>query len=201
MFFLSRISSNTFFRHFLGEIKIWKSVNFWPNVRTNLFGKIPIFGFINFFFLSSRVAFSLFRISSNTFSLYFFDKIKRWRNCQFFYQTYGLTPFGKCQYFDLINFLFLLFLKVFSLSIISSNTFFCHFFGWHKNTEILPIYDQTDVVTPLKRFQFFDFITLSFLLSTKVFFLSRVSSNILCCHYLAEIKISKNLQFLTKTME
>ena len=112
-----------------------------------------------------------------------------------FYQTYGLTPFGKCQYFDLINFLFLLFLKVFSLSIISSNTFFCHFFGWHKTMEILPIYDQTDVVTPLKRFQFFDFITLLFLLSTKVFFLSRVSSNTLCCHYLAEIKISKNLQF------
>ena len=108
-----------------------------------------------------------------------------------FYQTYGLTPFGKCQYFDLINFLFLLFLKMFSLSIISSNTFFCHFFGWHKTMEILPIYDQTDVVTPLKRFQFFDFITLLFLLSTKVFFLSRVSSNTLCSHYLAEIKISK----------
>ena len=64
-------------------------------------------------------------------------------NLPIFDQNHGLTSFGKCQYFDLINLLFLFFRKVFFLSRISWNTFFCHFFGWNKNTEILPIYDQT----------------------------------------------------------
>ena len=54
---------------------------------------------------------------------------------------------------------------------------------------------------PQKKCQFFDFINYFFLFSTNVFFHSRISSNTFSCHFLAKIKIWKNCQFFTKTMD
>ena len=72
-----------------------------------------------------------------------------------FEQTHGLTPLEKSQLFHFINLLFLLSGKVFSLSRIWSNTFFCHFLGGNKNMAKLPILNQTHGLAPLEKSQFF----------------------------------------------
>ena len=62
--------------------------------------------------------------------------------------------------------------------------------------ETLPIFNQTHELTPLKKYQFFfDFIKLFFLLSTKVFSVSRILSNKVFSYFFAEIKDGKIANF------
>ena len=119
-----------------------------------------------------------------------------------FYQTHGLTPLKKCQFLDFINFLFLLSTKVFSLSRIWSNTFSRHFLAEIKIWKNCQFFDQNHgPVTPLEKYQFFGFINLLFLLSRKVFSLSRISSKTFSRHFFNKIKRWKNCLFLIKPMD
>ena len=126
------------------------------------------FNFIDLLFLLSMNVFSLSRISSNTSSCHFLAKINM-KKLPIFNKTYVITPLQKYEFFDFVN---LLFSK--------------------KNSKI---FAQTHGLTPLEKCQFFDFHNLLFLLSTKEFFLSRISSNTFSRYFLAGKKYGQIANF------
>ena len=70
--------------------------------------KCQFFDFLNLLFLEPRKAFFRSRISQNTFSWPILARKKKMEKWPIFEQNHGLTPLQKCQFFDFLNFLFLL---------------------------------------------------------------------------------------------
>ena len=88
-------------------------------------------------------------------------------------QKDGLTPLQKCQFFDFLNFLFLLPRKAFLRSRIEKNTFLWPILP-KKKLEKWPLFDQNHKSTALQKCLFFDFLNFLFLLPRKTFFRSRI---------------------------
>ena len=92
-----------------------------------------------------------------------------------FEQNHGLTPLEKCQFFDLLNFLFLLPTNAVLRSRISYKTFFWPILPKKNKLEKWPILEQNHGLTPLKNVYFLDFYNFLFLLPRKALFRSRIS--------------------------
>ena len=77
-------------------------------------------------------------------------------------QNHGLTPLAKCEFFDFLNFLFFQPRKAFFGSRISSKTF-----SWRilpkKKVRKMAIFGPKPLVTPLEKYQFFNFLNFLFL--------------------------------------
>ena len=71
-------------------------------------------------------------------------------------QNDGLTPLQKCQFFDFLNFLFLLPRKAFLRSRIEKNTFLWPILP-KKQLEKWPLFDQNHKSTAFQKCLFFDF--------------------------------------------
>ena len=78
-------------RLFCLKQKAGKSSKFSPKPWTNPFKKCSFLDFIKFFFLQSKKAFFLCRISLDAFSCPMLPQIKREKNFQFFDKTHGLS--------------------------------------------------------------------------------------------------------------
>ena len=79
-----------------------------------------------------------------------------------FEQKHGATPLEKCQCFDFLNFLFLLPRNAFFRSRISKNRFSWPILPKKKKMEKWPIFEQNHRLTPLEKYQFFEFWTSCF---------------------------------------
>ena len=81
-----------------------------------------------------------------------------------FGQNHGLTPLGKCQYFDFLRFLFLWPKKAFIFVLEYRKR---HFPGLsyikNKSSKKRPFLDQNYGLIPLVKRQFFDFLNFFFL--------------------------------------
>ena len=65
----------------------------------------------------------------------------------------------------------------------------------------MAVFDQNDGLTPLEKSQIFDFFKLLFSSAGKAVFLSRIFSNTFCWAILSILKIWKNYEVLTKTVD
>ena len=98
-------------RHFLGlyclKRKVGKMAIFGPKPWVKHFGKMSIFRlFKRFVFEAQKGVFSFQNIVKDIFLAYITSK-KKLEKWPFLHQNHGLTPLEKCQFFDLLNFLFL----------------------------------------------------------------------------------------------
>ena len=108
---------------FLAYIASKEKVEKWPFLDQN-HGLTPLekcqfFDFLNFLFLQPRKGFFRSRISEKTFSQLILIKKKSFKKYPCLDQNHGLTPLEKCQFFGLLNFLFLYSRKAFFYSRIS----------------------------------------------------------------------------------
>ena len=136
--------------------------NFGPKLWVNLFGKMLVFPLFQLFvFIDYKGVFSMQNIVKKILVAYIAKKIKVGKTaiCR---PKHGLTPLGKCQFFDFLNFLFLQPRKAFFRSRISKNTF-----SWpilpKKKVGKLSIFGPKPWVNPLEKCQFFDFFNFSVL--------------------------------------
>ena len=118
-FFRSRISLMIFSWPILPKKKVGKMAIFGPKQWVNPFEKMsifPVFELLYFYSLERR--FFVLEYRKRHFpGLYCLKKkLEKW---QFLDQNHGLTPFEKCQFFDILNFLFLQPRKAFFRSRIS----------------------------------------------------------------------------------
>ena len=108
---------------FLAYIASKEKVDKWPFLDKNHglapFEKCQFFDFLNFLFLQPRKGFFRSRISEKTFSQLILIKKKSFKKYPCLHQNHGLTPLEKCQFFGLLNFLFLQSRKAFFYSRIS----------------------------------------------------------------------------------
>ena len=130
----------------------------------------------------------------------FFAWNKNIEKLQIFDQNHGLTFLEKYQFLTILSCCFWSQKSRFS-SLDYGKIHLTSLLCQNKKMEKLPTFHQTHGLTPLEKCQFFDFINFLFLLSTKVFSLSKISCNTFSRHFWAEIKIWKNCQFLTKTLD
>ena len=86
-------------------------------------------------------------------------KLVKW---PIFDQNHGLTPLEKCQFFDLLNFLFLLSRQAFFRSRISLKTFYWPILP-KKKLEKWPVSNLNHGLTILEKCQFFDLLNFLFL--------------------------------------
>ena len=105
----------------------------------------------------------------------FLQKIKTWKNFKFFYQNHGLTPLAKSQFFDFFNFLILRSKNVFFLSgiIIMKHILLVDF---AKNKNVEKSFDQNHGLTPLEKYQNFNFFNFVILESKNAIFLSTITT-------------------------
>ena len=75
------------------------------------------------------------------------------------------------------------------------------YLAYNKRVEKLTFFDQNHWLTPLKKFQFFNFFKLLFLWCRKMFFHSRLSWNTFSWLFWPTIKEWRNWHFLTKTID
>ena len=106
-------------RHFPGSYCLKKKLEKWPILDEN-YGLTPLekchfFDVLNFLFLWPKKAFFCSRISQKTFSWHILPQKKKLEKGPSFEQNHGLTPLGKCQFFDFLKFLFLSRKKAFFL--------------------------------------------------------------------------------------
>ena len=132
--------------------------------------------------------------------LAYFALNKRMENLTIFDQNNGLTSFEKLKIFDFLNFLFHSLERHFSF-LKYRETRFPGFLAYNKRVEKLTIFDQNHWLTPLKKFQVFNFFKWLFLWCRKMFFHSRLSWNTFSWPLLPKIKTWKNCHFLTETMD
>ena len=103
--------------------KIGKMVIFGPKPWVNPFGKMSIFRLLELLvFIPQKGAFSFYII----FKVIFLTNIglqKRLEKWPYLDQNHGLTPLEKCQFSDILNFLFLQPRKAFFCSRISQKSF------------------------------------------------------------------------------
>ena len=149
---------------------------FGPKPSVNHFGKISIFRLFKLFvFIAQKgVLFVLEYRKRNFPSLYCLKK-KKLKTWPFLDQNHGLTPLEKWQFFDFLNFLFLQPRKMFFVL----ECFKRHFPGLFslkkKKLEKWQYLDQNHGLTPLQKWQFYDFLNFLFLQPRKMFFRSRMS--------------------------
>ena len=107
-FFRKNIVKNTFFWTILQKLKLGQTLYFWPKPWTNPFKKIPIFWIFKLLVFIVLKAFFLFLKYCQTHFLAYFAKTKNMAKFHIFHQNNGLTPLKKSQFFDFLNFSFLL---------------------------------------------------------------------------------------------
>ena len=110
-------------RHFPGpnclKTNLEKTAIFGSKPWVNFFGKMSIFRFLGLLvFITQKGVFLFLEYHNRHFpGLYCLKKkLEKW---SFLEQNHGLTPLEKCQFFDFLNFLFLLPRKAFFRSRIS----------------------------------------------------------------------------------
>ena len=158
--------------------------------------KCQFFYFLNFMFLQPRKTFFRSRISLNTFFWPILPK-KKVRKRPFLDQNDELTPLEKIQFFDFLNFLFLLLRKEFFRSRISLKTISRHILSKKRQLETWPFLDQNHGSTPLEKCKFFDFLNVLFLQLRKACFGSRISLKTFSWPILIKKKSWINGHFLT----
>ena len=80
----------------------------------------------------------------------------------FFHRNHGLTPLEKCQFFEFLDFFFLLPRKAFFRSRISQKTFSWPLLPKKKKLEKWPFLEQNHGLTNLEKCQFFNFLNFFF---------------------------------------
>ena len=99
-------------RHFPSLYSIKRKSKNWPFLEQNNgltpFKKYPFFDFLNFMSLQRRIGYFLFQNIVKDIFLAFIALKKKLQKRRFLDQNHGLTPLKYCQFFDCLNFLFLL---------------------------------------------------------------------------------------------
>ena len=107
-FFRSRISQDTFSWSILRQKKVRKMAIFGPKPWVNPFGKMSIFRLFELLvFIAQKGVFSFQNIVKVIFltNIALKKKLEKW---PYLDQNHGLTLLEKCQFFEFLNFLFLL---------------------------------------------------------------------------------------------
>ena len=136
--------------------------------------KCQFFDFLNLLFLQPKKPFFRSRKSQKTFSQPILLKKKKLEKAPFLNQNDGLTPLEKCQFFDLLNFLFLWFRKRFFVLEYRKRHFpsiYCLKIIVGKRA----IFRPKPWVNPIGKMQFFDLLNFLFLYPRKGLFCSKIS--------------------------
>ena len=148
---------------------------FIPKSRVNPFAKMSIFPLLNFMFLQPRKVFCSFqKIRERDLPCLFWRK-KKLQKWPFLDRNHGLTPLGKCQFFEFLNFLFYCLERRFFVLECHKRHFPGLYCQKNKKLEKWPFFDQNHGLTPLEKCQFFDFLDFLFFKPRKAFFRSRIS--------------------------
>ena len=110
-----------------------------------------------------------------------------------------VNPLVKCQFFDFLNFLLLKPRKEFFRSTISYSIFSWSISPKRKKLEKWPFLDQNHGLTPLRKYQFFDFWTSCFYSLERRFFPVQYSKGYFPGLYCLKENNWKNGLFWTKT--
>ena len=163
---------------FLADIAEKKKLKKWPFLDQNhgltSLEKYQFFHFLIFLFLQPRKAFFfVLEDRKRHFPGPFFLKkeLEKW---PFLYQNHGLTPLEKSHFFVFLNFFFIAQKGVFLFQNIAKHSFLAYF-GKKKNLSKNPFLSKNHGLTPLEKWQFFDFLNYLFLQPRKVFCRSRMS--------------------------
>ena len=113
-----------------------------------------------------------------------------------FEQNHGLTPLEKCQFFDFLNFLFLLPRNAFFNSRISWNTFSWPILSKKNKLKKWRIFEQNHGLTPLEKCQYSTFSTSCFYCLEMRFFVVEYHKTHFPCLYSPKKK-GKRANFLT----
>ena len=136
--------------------------------------KCQFFDFLKLMILQPRKAFYRSRISLKTFSWPILPKNKNLDKWPFSDQKHGLTLLEKCQFFHfLTSYFYRLERRFFVLEY--QNRDFSRLYCQKNKLEKWPFLDQNHGLTPLKKFQVFDFLNFLFLRPNNAFFRSRIS--------------------------
>ena len=128
---------------------------FGQNHGLNPLEKCQFLDFLNFLFLQLRKAFFGSRISLKTFSWPILPKKTMFEKWPFLSQNHGLTPLEKCEFFDVLNFLFLQLRKAFFLSRISLKKFSRPILPKKKKLEKIAIFGSKPWVYPFGKMSIF----------------------------------------------
>ena len=111
-----------------------------------------------------------------------------------------VNPFGKLSVIRLFKLLvFIAQKRVFPFQNIVKDIFMAYIV-FKKKFEKWPFLDRNHGLTPLEKYQFFDFLSIYFLQPRKAFFCSRISLRTFSRTKLTKRKTLKNGHFWTKTM-
>ena len=164
---------------FLADIAEKKKLKKWPFLDQNhgltSLEKYQFFHFLIFLLLQPRKAFFfVLEDRKRHFPGPFFLKkeLEKW---PFLYQNHGLAPLEKSHFFVFLNFFFIAQKGVFFFFRISQNTFSWPILEKKKKLSKYPFLSKNHGLTPLEKWQFFDFLNYLFLQPRKVFFRSRMS--------------------------
>ena len=151
----------------------------WPYLDQNhgltLLEKSKFFEFLNFLFfycLQRRFFVLDYRQSHFPYQYCLKKMMEKW---PYLDQNHGLTPLEKCQFFDILNFLFLQPRKAFFQSRISKKSFFRPILSKKQSSKNGQFWTKNHGLTPLEKLQFFDILNFLFLQPRKEFFRSRIS--------------------------
>ena len=164
---------------FLADIAEKKKLKKWPFLDQNhgltSLEKYQFFHFLIFLFLQPRKAFFfVLEDRKRHFPGPFFlnKELEKW---PFLYQKPWVNPFGKMAFFCLFKLFFYSVERRFFCFRISQNTFSLPILEKKKNLSKNPFLSKNHGLTPLEKWQFFDFLNYLFLQPRKVFFRSRMS--------------------------
>ena len=164
---------------FLADIAEKKKLKKWPFLDQNhgltSLEKYQFFHFLIFLFLQPRKAFFfVLEDRKRHFPGPFFLKkeLEKW---PFLYQNHGLTPLEKSHFFVFLNFFFTAQKGVFFVLEYRKTHFGGLFWKKKKKLSKNPFLSKNHGLTPLEKWQFFDFLNYLFLQPRKVFFRSRMS--------------------------
>ena len=150
---------------------------FGPKPWLNPFGKMSIFRLLELFVcIAYQGAFS-FQIIVKVIFLTNTALQKRLEKWPYLEQNHGLTPLEKCQFFDILNLLFLQPRKAFFV-LQYRKSHIPNQYCLKKMLEKWPYWDQNHDLTPLEKCQFSDFWNFLFLLARKAFSQSRISKKL-----------------------
>ena len=136
--------------------------------------KCQFFDFLKLMILQPRKAFIRSRISLKTFVWPILPKNKNLDKWPFSDQKHGLTLLEKCQFFHfLTSYFYRLERRFFVLEYHKRH--FLRLYCQKNKLEKWPFLDQNHGLTPLKKFQVFDFLNFLFLRPNNAFFRSRIS--------------------------
>ena len=127
-----------------------------------------------FVFIGQKGAFSFYNIVKDIFQAYIGYKEKL-EKCPFLDQNHWLIPLEKCQFLDVLKFLFLQVRKAVFLFQNFVKDISLAYIDLKEQLEKWPFLDQNHGLTPLEKCQFLDFLKFLFLQPRKEFFRSRIS--------------------------